>query len=105
MHSRSKGDSHHVERRLKVLNRLGLHARPAAEFVSCARLFRSSIQIVREDGERFRADRILELLTANLCEGDAFTIEAEGSDAVAAVDKLEQLMRDFRAQEGGTAES
>lgn len=101
MDTRPKGESRHVARRLTVLNRLGLHARPAAEFVTCARLFHSAIHIVRSDGERFRADRILELLTANLCEGDSFTLEAEGADAVAALDKLEQLMHEFQAQERG----
>jgi Phosphotransferase System HPr (HPr) Family len=102
MQSRSKGDSHRVSRRLTVLNRLGLHARPAAEFVSCARLFRSAIQIVRDDGERFRADRILELLTANLCQGDSFTLEAEGPDASDAVDRLDALMREFQTQESAS---
>jgi phosphotransferase system HPr (HPr) family protein len=80
---------------LKVLNRLGLHARPAAEFVRCVLGFRSEIRLVTEDGRQLSANRILEVLLADLSCGAKFSIEAEGPDADAAVDRIERLMEEL----------
>ncbi len=84
-----------VSRQLTVLNELGLHARPAAEFVKQARTFRSEIHLVTSTG-RFRADRVLEVLMADLWAGATFTLEAIGPDAQEAVDRLEALMHELR---------
>jgi phosphotransferase system HPr (HPr) family protein len=80
---------------LTVLNRLGLHARPAAEFVRCVLAFRSEIRLVTEDGRQLSANRILEVLLADLSCGARFSIEAEGPDADAAVDRIERLMEEL----------
>jgi phosphocarrier protein len=87
-----------MQREAEILNELGLHARPAAEFVRAAQEFEADICIVR-DGERFSAASILEVLTANLDCGARVTIEADGSDAEAALDRLTQLLVEFREQE------
>jgi len=92
---RQTAPSHCVRRELTVLNKLGLHARPAAEFVKQVRLFRSRVTIITADGERRAADRLMELLLANLDCGSKFTFEAEGPDAAAAVDRVELLLREF----------
>lgn len=81
-----------------VLNKLGLHARPASEFVRCARSFKSTVTI-RKDGESFSASSILDILSANLNCGSAMVIEAEGADAEAALQKLAALLHEFKAQE------
>ena len=39
------------EREVRILNKLGIHARPAAEIVKAAGKFKSSITIVRDDLE------------------------------------------------------
>ncbi len=88
-----------MERTVTVLNRLGLHARPAAEFVRTARSFRSTVTL-RKDGEVYSASSILEVLTANLDCGASFTIHADGPDAETAVERLSALMEHFRDQEG-----
>ena len=87
-----------MERELTVLNKLGLHARPAAEFVRCARKFKATIDI-RKDGERFSAASILDLLSANLDCGSMMILEAEGPDAEAALNELAALIEQFRTQE------
>lgn len=84
---------------LVVLNRLGLHARPAAEFVRCAQRFGSTTLVLRKGGEVFAATSILEVLVANLDEGCAFTLEADGPDAADAVRELSALLEQFRAEE------
>ena len=81
-----------------VLNKLGLHARPASEFVRCARAFKSTI-IIKKNDETFSAASILDVLSANLDCGSAFLLEAEGPDAEAALEHLKNLLAEFKTQE------
>ena len=83
-----------IRQQITITNQLGLHARPAAEFVRAAKAFRSQIWIVKGD-ERFSAGSIMEVLTANLNCGETGIIEADGPDAREAVEKLSELVREF----------
>lgn len=87
-----------ASRQLTVQNQLGIHARPAAEFVRKVQSFRCTISIVVGD-KRYNAGRLMDLLTANLDYGATFLLEAEGRDAEAAVDQLEKLMLELRDAE------
>ncbi len=87
-----------MEIQLTVLNKLGLHARPAAEFVRCARKFRSEIHI-HKDGEQYSAASILDVLSANLDCGAMMILRAEGPDAEKALGELAALMEEFKRQE------
>ena len=87
-----------MRREVEILNPLGLHARPAAEFVRAVHKFSSEITI-RKGEERFSAHSILEVLSANLDCGSRITIEAIGTDAKEALDRLEQLLFEFKEQE------
>ena len=87
-----------VELALEVLNRSGIHARPAAAFVRCAREFDCQIEIVREDSS-FSAKSILEVLTANLNHGATFILRATGSDATAAIARLREVIARFEHEE------
>jgi phosphocarrier protein len=87
-----------MRREVEILNPLGLHARPAAEFVRCVHSFRSEITI-RKGGESFSAHSILEVLSANLDCGSRIELEAIGEDACAALDRLEKLLFQFKEQE------
>jgi len=82
------------DKRSRLLMELGLHARPAAEFVLAAKTFRSQIWLVKGEG-RFSAASILEVLTANLNCGETAVIEAEGPDAAEAVKRLVALTGEF----------
>jgi phosphocarrier protein HPr len=84
-----------VSREVQIVNKLGLHARPAAEFVRRANAFRSDIWLVK-DGNRFSAGSLIEIMRANLDCGATATLEAYGSDAEAAVERLSQLLVDLR---------
>jgi phosphotransferase system HPr (HPr) family protein len=87
-----------MRREVEILNQLGLHARPAAEFVRAVQKFKCEVTI-RKGEETFSAHSILEVLSANLDCGARVTIEAVGPDAKEALDKLERLLHDFRDQE------
>ena len=74
-------------RELTLLNPDGLRAVPATEFVSCVLLFDSTV-VIHAKGKRYPADRILEVLLADLNCGDTFQLEAEGRDAAQAVERI-----------------
>ena len=87
-----------MRREVEILNELGLHARPAAEFVRCVQGFQSEITI-RKGDEHFSGGSILEVLSANLDCGARVTIEAIAADAEKALDHLEELLQEFKRQE------
>jgi phosphocarrier protein HPr len=89
-----------VQRKVRITNELGLHARPAAQFVKRANRFRSEIWIVRE-GKRYSATSLIEILRANLDCGATVTLEAHGVDADQAIDELEKLLAEFREKDNG----
>jgi len=91
MFSRSQSEIRRVTRQLTLLNEHGLHARPATELVRLASAFESTITI-ESNGTRYRADRIMEVLLADLNRGDTFMIEAVGPDAIEAVKRIAQFM-------------
>lgn len=83
---------------VEILNELGLHARPAAEFVRAVQKFKCEVTI-RKEGEAYSAASILEVLSANLDCGARVELEAIGPDAEPALAKLQKLLHDFRDQE------
>ncbi len=84
---------------LEVLNELGLHARPATEFVRCAMRFKATTIVLRKDGATYAATSILEVLMANLDQGAVFTLEADGPEADEALRELAALLVKFRDEE------
>jgi len=81
----------HATRQIIIVNELGLHARPAAEFVRRANGFRSEIWILTDD-RRFSALSLIEVMRANLNHGAVATLEAIGPDALEAVECLEKFV-------------
>jgi phosphocarrier protein len=70
---------------------LGLHARPAGQFVALASRFEAEIQVGR--GEEWVDGRsILSLLSLAAAKGTVLRIRAEGTDADAAVAALGELL-------------
>ncbi|HEY8651400.1 MAG TPA: HPr family phosphocarrier protein [Chthoniobacterales bacterium] len=88
-------ESVRASREITIVNELGLHARPAAEFVRRANAFRSDIWLVTENG-RFSALSLIDVMRANLDRGAVATLEAYGTDAEEALDRLAKLVSGFR---------
>jgi phosphotransferase system HPr (HPr) family protein len=93
-----------MEREFEILNKLGLHARPAALFVQCAIRFQSKITICKDE-ERYSAASILEVLSANLDCGARVIIEAVGPDEQEALDEIQVLLLRLRDEEGGATDA
>jgi len=87
-----------MRREVEILNELGLHARPAAEFVRAVQKFTCEVTICKDE-ERFSASSILEVLSANLDCGARVVLEAEGEDAEEALNRLAELLHEFKEQE------
>ena len=79
------------ECQITIRNQEGIHARPAAAFVRCARAFECQIEIVK-DASSYSAKSILSVLTANLQRGTTFTLRATGHDAQRALEQLSALV-------------
>ena len=87
-----------AQREVRISNELGLHARPAAQFVKRANSFRSEIWVVK-DGKRYSATSLIDILRANLDCGATATLEAHGVDAEEALEDLEKLLAEFHEKD------
>ena len=82
---------HMQQNTLVVHHEVGLHARPAALFVTMAKKFKSDISVAKEERE-VNAKSILSLLTLGVNQGAEITIKAEGEDEEEAVKALQELV-------------
>ena len=76
-----------------VTNKLGLHARPAMQFVDLASSFGSEITVHKLGEEPATADgkSVMQMIILAATEGTKMRIEAAGEDAEQAVNKLAEL--------------
>ncbi len=86
-----KGNGDKIEKEVTIVNRLGMHARPAAMFVRVASRFRSEIWVEKE-GEKINGKSIMGLMMLAAGQGSKLCIRCEGPDAEAAIAELEQLI-------------
>jgi phosphocarrier protein HPr len=76
---------------ITITGDVGLHARPAARFVKLAASFPADIRVQR--GERTAdAKSLVQVLQLEAGKGAVITIEAEGEDAIEALEALEELL-------------
>jgi phosphocarrier protein HPr len=84
--------SKEITRDLVVSNKLGIHARPAAMFVKIASRYECEI-FVEKDGERVNGKSIMGLMMLAAGPGSHLKVIANGSDAAAALNELDALLR------------
>jgi len=80
-----------VKKEYTILNKLGIHARPAAQFVKTANRFQSDI-FVEKDGEEVDGKSIMGLMMLAAGHGSVILISADGADADEAVVALGDLI-------------
>ena len=76
---------------VEVKNRIGLHASPASFFIQQACSFQSNIWVEKGD-RKINGKSLLGLLSMGIRQGEEITLIADGSDEVAAVDGLIDLL-------------
>jgi phosphocarrier protein HPr len=91
MSAKKANDAEFLTRELTIVNKSGIHARPAAMFVKVANRFGSDI-FVEKDGEKINGKSIMGLMMLAAGPGSKVTLHAKGTDAPQAIDELEQLV-------------
>lgn len=88
-----------VEASVVIVNKVGLHARPAMLLVRTAALYQSKVQVVC--GEKVaNAKSIVGILKLGAVKGDTIVLRAEGDDAATAIHELTALVnRHFDEEE------
>ena len=80
-----------VSKEVTVSNKLGIHARPAAQFVKTASQFEAEIR-VEKDGEEINGKSIMGLMMLAAGHGSVLKLIAEGPDADEALQSLKDLV-------------
>jgi phosphocarrier protein len=87
------------QRPVTIINKLGLHARAAAKFVTVASSFSSEIDIAK-DGQKVNGKSIMGVMMLAASRGTELIIMVNGSDETEAADSLENLVAErFGEQE------
>lgn len=80
-----------IEKKAKIINKLGLHARAAAKFVKIANRFESSVK-VEKDGVVVDGKSILGILTLAAVQGTKIKLSVSGKDEQATLKALVNLI-------------
>ena len=80
-----------LERRLRIVNTKGLHARASAKFVQCTAKFEASVT-VSKDGQSVAGTSIMGLMMLGAGPGSEVVVRASGNQAREALDALERLI-------------
>ena len=80
-----------VKKDFTILNKLGIHARPAAQFVKIANRFLADV-FVERDGEEIDGKSIMGVMMLAAGYGSIITVTAEGSDEAAAIGAIGDLI-------------
>jgi phosphocarrier protein len=90
-----------ASRDIIVSNTLGLHARPAMQFVDTANQFQSTITVIKGGEEPYEADgkSVMQMIILAATQGTPLLIRADGEDADKAVQSLAKLFADKFGEE------
>lgn len=80
-----------IQTQVTIINKLGLHARAAAKFVSCTSAFSSKIQ-AGKDGNMVDAKSIMSVMMLAAGKGTVLDLQIDGSDEEQALDALTALI-------------
>ncbi len=81
-----------AQRELVVLNKLGVHARPAALFVKIANRFACAITVTKDD-EQINGKSIMGLMMLAAGPGSKLLVRCDGEDCHQALDEIEALVK------------
>lgn len=89
-----------LERRFRIVNKLGLHARAAAKLVQAANRYGSEIHLCREDQE-VNGKSIMGVLMLAASQGTEIVVKVSGDDAEEALATLAALIEDGFGEDRG----
>jgi phosphocarrier protein len=83
-----------IKTKITIINKLGLHARASAKFVSTAAKFQSHIDVTKE-AQTVNGKSIMGIMMLAANKGSELTLEIDGPDEKAMNDALVQLINDY----------
>jgi phosphocarrier protein len=81
------------DKTVTIVNKLGLHARAAAKFVTLASSFASDIKVVR-NGQEVNGKSIMGVMMLAASKGTDITLIITGNDETEAIEKLSELVQE-----------
>jgi phosphocarrier protein HPr len=90
--AKKPGGKHTAHREFVVINKLGIHARPAALFVKAANRYACNI-LVEKDGEQINGKSIMGLMMLAAGPGTKLSVTCEGEDCQQALDEIAALIQ------------
>ena len=87
-----------ITKKLTIQNKLGIHARPAAQFVRVASRFQADVSVEKDD-EAVDGKSIMGLMMLAVGWGAEITVTADGEDEAAALEALEELINNKFGEE------
>jgi phosphocarrier protein HPr len=90
--AKKSGGKREMRREFVVINKLGIHARPAALFVKTANRFTCAI-MVSKDGEEVNGKSIMGLMMLAAGPGSTLVVKCEGDDCQEALDEIDALIK------------
>lgn len=82
-----------IEKEIEVVNRAGIHTRPASMIVKTTAKYKSDVYLIR-DGFSINAKSIIGVMTLAAAQGEKLTIRADGPDESEAVESLSKIFAD-----------
>jgi phosphocarrier protein len=82
-----------AEKNITIINKLGLHARAAAKFVTLASGFDSEIELAR-NGNAVNGKSIMGVMMLAASQGTELVLRATGNDEDDAIEKISELIAD-----------
>ncbi len=76
---------------IRIINKTGLHARPATQVAALSKSFGSDIW-ADCNGKRVNFKSIVSILAAGMKQGTLIELNTEGEDEIEAIDALETLI-------------
>ena len=83
-----------IEKQFTIINKLGLHARAAAKFVTTTSQFDAEIKVTRNE-RTVNGKSIMGLMMLAASKGTQITVCASGDDAEQAINEIDMLIQDF----------
>ena len=80
-----------ISKNVQIINKLGMHARAAAQFVQLASSFSSHIEI-EKDKRRVNGKSIMGVMMLAASKGSEVTLYTHGEDEEESMNKLEDLI-------------
>jgi phosphocarrier protein HPr len=84
-----------VEKKIRIVNKTGMHAKPASQFVKFVCESKSDVQIVKED-KIANAKSIVNILNLKINMGSEIIVRVEGEDEQSVLEAIENFLSNLK---------